>query len=174
MGLHRLNDDAQRLVLLRLDLDALCAVRCAAKALGMHISDAEFRKAWVAWQKTLADTKQRRLVRCLREQGVLSASDASAAAAVLAALRMVTIAHADAPLHYCRHLRRSDQNKDCWCAMVGFEFGDWIPLEHTCKGRVAVASWTTAKYEHDVSFVSNAAHDTASTEPPSRHSRVES
>ena len=71
--------------------------------------------------------------------------------AVIAALCMVKIAGADEPLHYGKHIKRIGQHKDCWCAMVGFEFGEWTPLEYPSDGRVAVASWTTAHYERDES-----------------------
>lgn len=148
-----LGEDVQRDVLLHLDVAALCAVRRAIKSLGPLIAHVDFQKAWLTWQKTLSIDGQRRILRCLQAEDVLTSTDLPAAAAILAALHMIKIADADEPLHYCKHIKRIGQDKDCWCAMVGFEFGEWIPFhwQRGPKDRVAVASWTTSHYEHDES-----------------------
>ena len=163
MVLLELPADVLERVLLHLDLAGLCSMRRVAGASGDAIrtlvaSDG-FRAAWIEWQKTLELSLQRTLLISLRPI-LRTAAEREAAASLVSKLRMVTVA----PDHALSYVMQDEvdededeeswvQTKECFCALVGFEFGQFVPVssspvatEQTVDaGILAVASWTSAE-----------------------------
>ena len=163
MVLLELPADILERVLLNLDLTGLCSMRRVAGASGVAIRTLVgtdgFRAAWIEWQKTLELSLQRTLLISLRPI-LRTAAEREAAASLVSKLRMVTVA----PDHALSYVMQDEvdededeeswvQTKECFCALVGFEFGQFVPVssspvatEQTVDaGILAVASWTSAE-----------------------------
>ena len=175
MVLLELPADVLERVLLHLDLAGLCSMRRVAGASGDAIrtlvaSDG-FRAAWIEWQKTLELSLQRTLLTSLRPI-LRTAAEREAAASLVSKLRMVTVApelsyelQDEIHTHDLQPDEDPDEDEDedegplvqtkaCFCSLVGFEFGQFVPVsgshgspsEQTGDaGILAVASWTSAE-----------------------------
>ena len=175
MVLLELPADVLERILLNLDLAGLRSMRRVAGASGGAIrtlvATDGFRTAWLEWQKTLYLSVQRTLLASLRPI-LLTTAERQAAASLVSKLRMVTVAH-ELSYELQDEIQTHDllpdedpdedededdgplvQTKTCFCALVGFEFGQFeqtasgslVATEQTVDaGILAVASWTSAE-----------------------------
>ena len=178
MVLLELHADVLERILLHTDLAGLRSMRrvagASAGAIRTLVATDGFRTAWLEWQKTLELSMQRTLLTSLRPI-LLTVAEREAAASLVSKLRIVTLAH---ELSYTMQdeIQRHDvlpdedpdedededawplvQTKACFCALVGFEFGQYVPVsgvgfqdvspseQPVDAAILAVASWTSAE-----------------------------
>ena len=156
MVLLELPADVLERILLNLNLAGLRSMRRVAGASGGAIrtlvATDGFRTAWLEWQKTLDLSVQRTLLTSLRPI-LLTTAERQAAASLVSKLRMVTLAR-ELSYELQDECVQDVQTKTCFCALVGFEFGQFeqtasgslVATEQTVDaGILAVASWTSAE-----------------------------